>query len=420
MEPANPQCPGCVAAAATIAHLEQRVKQLESQVEALSRAAKRQAAPFSRGLPKAHPQTPGRKPGPDYGAHAFRQVPPHIDEVHEAPLPPVCPRCGGTLVPTHMDYQYQVEIPRQPLYRQFNIAVGRCTCCQRAVRGRHPLQTSDAVGCCQSQLGPAAQAAVVVLNKELGLSQGKISRFFQSFFGIPLTRGGSCQIMQRAAATCEPHYVDIVARVQASPWIVPDETGWRLGGQPAWLHVAVGQAATAYLIMARRGKDASDLLIGPDYAGTLIHDGWSPYDRYDSADHQTCLRHLLSRCKELREGATAAAARFPRQVQHLLRDALDFRDRRDAGTFAPGAAPTSPTPWNTSCIGSSPPGRGRRPTGGWPNISSGICTSSSPSCASRVSTRPTIAPSRRSARRWSIARSGAATAPRRAPWPRRS
>jgi transposase len=335
MEPANSQCPGCVAAAATIAHLVQRVKQLEAQVEALSRAAKRQAAPFSRGLPKAHPQPPGRKPGPDYGTHAFRPVPPHIDETYEAPLPAVCPRCGGTLLQTHIDQQYQVEIPRRPIHRQFNIAVGRCTCCAKPVRGRHPLQTSDAVGCCQSQLGPQAQAAAVVLNKELGLSQGKICRFFQSFFGIPLTRGGSCQIIQRAAATCEPHYVDIVTRVQASPFIVPDETGWRIGGRLAWLHVAVGEQATAYLIMPQRGKDASDWLIGPDYAGTLVHDGWSPYDRYDHADHQTCLGHLLTRCKELRERAIGAAARFPRQVQNLLQDALDFRDLRDAGKLSP-------------------------------------------------------------------------------------
>lgn len=331
MEPANPQCSGCIAAAAKIAALEERIRQLESRLEALSRSAKRQAAPFSRGTPKANPQRPGRKPGPDYGTRAFREIPKHIDETHEASLPEKCPRCGGGLVQTHTDHQYQVEIPRKPICRQFRIAVGRCTCCQQQVRGRHPLQTSDAVGCCQSQIGPEAQAAVVMLNKDLGLSQGKISRFFQSFFGIGLTRSGSCQIMQRAAACCEPHYAAIVQSVQNSPFIVPDETGWRIGGRSAWLHVAAGQAATAYLIAKERGKEASDLLIGPAYAGTLIHDGWSPYDRYRAADHQTCLGHLLRRCQDLLAQAAGAAAMFPRKIQQWLQSALAFRDLRDAG-----------------------------------------------------------------------------------------
>lgn len=337
MEPANPQCPGCIAAAAKIATLEQRIRQLESRLEILAGSAKRQAAPFSRGLPKANPRKPGRKPGPDYGTHAFRPTPPPdtLDVTCDAPLPPVCPRCGGTLVLTHTDQQYQVEIPRRPIYRQFNIAVGRCTCCDAAVRGRHPLQTSDAVGCCKSQVGPEAQAAVVLMNKDLGLSQGKISRFFDAFFGIKLSRGGSCQIMQRAAACCQPHYADIVTRVQQSPFIVPDETGWRIGGKPAWLHVAAGDLATAYLIARERGKDASDLLIDPGYAGTLIHDGWSPYDRYAAADHQTCLGHLLDRCKELLERATGAAVIFPRKVKRLLQDALELRDLRDAGKISP-------------------------------------------------------------------------------------
>jgi transposase len=335
MEPANPECPGCAAAAAKIAALERQIETLQQTVESLSRSAKRQAAPFSRNLPKANPQKPGRKAGEDYGVKAFRPVPPRMDEIHEAPLPQNCPRCGGTLEQTHVDHQYQVEIPRRPIYRQFVIALGRCTSCHRQVHGRHPLQTSDALGCCQSQVGPEAQAAVALLNKDLGLSQGKISRFFQMFFGIKITRGGSCQIMQRVAECCESHYAAIVTRVRESPFIVPDETGWRIGGKLAWLHVAAGDYATAYLIAQERGKAASDLLIGPDYAGTLIHDGWSPYDRYAAASHQTCLGHLLVRCKELLERARGGAVIFPRQVKKILKDALDFRDLRDQGKITP-------------------------------------------------------------------------------------
>src|SRR5216117_3814169 len=332
-----PACRGCVERDRRIARLERhntqleaRLKQLEQRLEELSRAGKRQAAPFSRGVPKLDPKRPGRKSGDDYGTKAFRAVPPVIDEVHEAPLPVSCPRCGGAVVGSHVDQQYQVEIPRRPIYRQFNVAVGRCACCGRRVQGRHPLQTSDALGCCSSQVGPDAQAAVVMLNKDLGLSQGKIGRFFQTFFGIRLTRGGSCQIMLRAADRCQDEHRAIVRRVQQGRSIVADETGWRIGGWTAWLHVAVGADAVAYLVARRRGFEASALLIGEDYHGKLTHDGYASYDRFRGALHQTCLGHLLRRCHEMLETATRGAVVFPRKVKALLREALETREQRDA------------------------------------------------------------------------------------------
>lgn len=330
-----PLCPGCVAAAKRIAQLEVRIEQLEKRLEELGRSAKRQAAPFSRGLPKLEAKKPGRKSGEDYGTVSRRAIPPVIDEVHEAELPARCPRCGGSVIEARVDQQYQVEIPRRPIYRQFNVHIGRCACCEGRVQGRHPLQTSDALGCCASQVGPEAQAAVVMLNKELGLSQGKISRFFRSLFGIDLSRGGSCQIMLRAAERCEDNYQRIVRHVRQSDWIVPDETGWRIGGWLAWLHAAVSEDAVAYLIAPERGFEASKRLIGPEYAGRLIHDGWASYDRFWRARHQTCLAHLLRRCRELLETARGGAVIFPRQVKALLQEALHVRDQRDAGAILP-------------------------------------------------------------------------------------
>src|SRR5439155_26793492 len=60
-------------------------------LEAALRANKRQAAPHSRGETKADPQRPGRKPGREYGQHACRPAPSHIDEQIEVPLPEQCP-----------------------------------------------------------------------------------------------------------------------------------------------------------------------------------------------------------------------------------------------------------------------------------------------------------------------------------------
>jgi hypothetical protein len=86
---------------------------------------------------------------------------------------------------------------------------------------------------------------VVERNKQAGRSHGKVSRCLDSLLGIPLTPGGSTHTIWRAARRCEPVYATICQSVAAADWVVPDETGWHVGGPNAWLHTLVGPEAPA-------------------------------------------------------------------------------------------------------------------------------------------------------------------------------
>jgi transposase len=335
----------------TCEELLELVQQQQRQIEALTaenarlraeldearRAGKRQAAPFRKGPPKPDPKRPGRKAGERHGPHGHRPPPPpdQIDEVHEARLPDVCPHCSGGLTETGLDQQYQTEIPRRPIRRQFNIHIGQCRRCGRRVQGRHELQTSDALGAAASQVGPDAQAAVANLNKEMGLSHGKVAGVMGTLFGIDLTRGASAQIVLRAAERLEPAYQEILGATADAGRLSVDETGWRVGGQPAWLHVWVGEQATCYQVDRRRSADALEAVIGIDWDGILIHDGFSSYQRFGEALHQQCVPHLLRRAREMLEGATRGAVRFPRQVIELFTGAVHLRNEYLAGRVSP-------------------------------------------------------------------------------------
>jgi transposase len=312
---------------ARVADLEEKVRRIEKSLEGALRRSKRQAAPFSKGLPKAEPKPPGRKAGDRYGEPVRRDRPPTVDEVHEAPLPAACPGCGGAVVETHVDRQYQTEIPQRPIYRQFNIRVGECATCRCHLRGRHPLQTSDAVGAATSQLGPLAQAAFVVLNKTCGLSHGKVRRVFRDLFGVAVSRGGVCQAVARMGRKLEPAYQEIAERVKASKVVGADETGWRVGGLSAWMHAAATFEATWYCVAKGRGGDVLEGLLGEYWDGVMVHDGWAPYDRFAAAVHQQCVFHIKTRCKEILTTAVGAARVFPQQALDLMNNALAERDR---------------------------------------------------------------------------------------------
>jgi transposase len=310
------------------------IEQLQQRLEAAERVAKRQAAPFSRGTPKKNPKKPGRKPGEEHGRHGHRPPPPptQVDESHDAPLPDRCTACGDVIIESHVDVQYQTEIPRTPIVRRLDIHCGNCRGCGKAYRGRHPFQTSDATGAAQSQLGPDAQAAVVDLNKRAGMSYGKIASTFDKLFGIQVSRGACAQVVLRAGRRLQPVYAEILDHLKAADHLTPDESGWRIGGHPAWIHAWVsGDGTTGFAVDPRRGAEVLAEIIGFDWSGKMTHDGCPSYDRFVNAGHQQCVDHGLRRARALGEKQTADAKYFPQQVIALFEGALQARDQFLAG-----------------------------------------------------------------------------------------
>ncbi len=306
---------------------------LRDQLEAARRAGFRQAAPFSKGVRAAHPRRPGRRSGLAHGRHGQRPAPTVLDDVQDVPVPSACPHCGGAVDDTHVTAQYQEDLPPvRPVVRRFDVHIGRCRRCGRRVQGRHALQTSDAVGAAAVQLGPRALAVAASFNKQLGLSFSKIETVFADRFGLTVTRGALVRAVHRIAAKAQPTYTALCETVKTSAMVVADETGWRVHADLHWLWVFATPDTTVYAILPGRGFDEAARVLGRDFAGILVRDGWAPYRQFTAALHQTCVAHLLRRSRELQQDHPHA--RIPGEVQDVLQRALAVRDRYAAGTIS--------------------------------------------------------------------------------------
>ncbi len=313
-----------------LGQVEPRIAELERLLEELRRAAKRQSAPFSKGRAKDEPQAPGRKKGDAHGRHGHRAAPVQPDRTLDAPLPACCPHCGEGVDFERWAEQFQTELPEvQPVVTRFRVGVGRCRGCRRRVQGRHPEQTSDALGAAASQLGPRAMAWGAWLHYGLGLSFAKCSALLARL-GVDVTAGAIASASASTGTDLEPTHNAIVAHVGTAPAVVMDETGWRIGGGGAWLWVAATDDATVYGVAHDRDFAAATNLVAADYAGTIVRDGWVVYNSYDKATHQTCVAHLLRRCAEMIADAPAWARGTPRLVRDLLVEALAARDLDEA------------------------------------------------------------------------------------------
>lgn len=268
-------------------HLSQRAAHLEGLLEEARRSAKRQAAPFSKGEPESSPRRPGRRSGSAYGRKARRPIPAKVDETIDAPLPHACPSCGGDVELKSVADQYQTDV-----------------------------------------------ALAADMNKGFGLPYGKVKSIFSSHFGLDVSRGGLCTALHRLARQGQPTYDGLVEAIRSSPVVSPDETGWKVAGHLRWLWAFVTPQATVYAIFDGRGYDEAALILGPDFAGTRVRDGWAPYRKFTDASHQSCLAHLLRRCREMIEAADRGQARFPHALRRILLAALLLRDRHGRGEIS--------------------------------------------------------------------------------------
>jgi len=330
-----------VEALATIGKLEKQVQWLQAEVEELKRAGKRQATPFARRHWVEHPRRPGRKSGQ---GRFVQRAKPSLKEVSETKVaPPLsgCPECGGKLRQRQQHEQFEIDLPKvEPIIVRYLSYSGYCRPCRKRVRSWHADQISHALGAAgQVVVGPRAKALATDLKHRLGVSYGKVSEVLNDSFGLQVCRSGWCRADRKLARTARPVYQRLIELIRQCSTVHADETGWRIGTLSAWLWVFTNHEITVYDIRANRSSDVVIDILGEQFKGILVSDGFLAYDEKRLSDwlKQKCVGHLLCDLKDMQESKTGRALHFARQMTALLQEAIRLKAEKpnlDPFTFA--------------------------------------------------------------------------------------
>lgn len=326
-----------------IEQLKQQVKELEAALEAAQRQIAELTAllnqnsrnshwPSSRDKSRKRKRTKslrrrsGKKPGGQKGHQG------HTLEMREDPdaiivhQPQACGHCqqpfaGGQAAVAVDKRQVHDLPPLQVVVTEHQAETWCCPHCHQLSQGRFPDNVVVPV-----QYGPNIQQLAVYLKVEQFIPYDRSRQFLADLFGVNLSPGTLQNIIGRTAGRLQPVFEQIKAALIAGAILHCDESGFYIGGQRHWLHVAATETLTCYFPHLRRGHKATDAMgILPDFRGTAIHDYWSAYRQYRACQHGLCNVHHLRELTAVAENEKQSwATRFQwflLSAKHLVQQA---------------------------------------------------------------------------------------------------
>lgn len=169
---------------------------------------------------------------------------------------------------------------------------------------------------CATQYGPEVKAQSVYLSQFQLIPLARVENHFDHQVGLALSKGSIANFNREAYARLAPFESWIKKQLLRSPVNHSDETGIRVDGKTFWLHTLSNDKCTFYHPDPQRGKLATDRMgILPQYQGTLCHDHWKPYYKYDSLSHALCNAHHL---RELERAYEQEAQSWAKKMQSFL------------------------------------------------------------------------------------------------------
>jgi len=276
--------------------------------------------------PRTDGGTPGRKSG-------------HKPEWRDAPDPDqelevtcdCCPECGqefhesAGVSPRLVE---EIPDPQPPEVTQYNRHHYECHSCGTETVASHPDCPDE------GQFGVNVIAQAALSRYDHRLPYRKISDRFEQLHGLELSGAATWHATERAARAGRCEYEWIRRQIQQADVVHIDETGIKRKGEQAWMWTFTTEEHTLYAVRESRGSDVPKEVLGEDFEGTVVCDGWTAYPAF-SSNLQRCWAHILREAEdaaeqhEIGERIYRSLAQLYAALQTQLESDLTVREREE-------------------------------------------------------------------------------------------
>jgi hypothetical protein len=164
-------------------------------------------------------------------------------------------------------------------------------------------------------VGAGLAALIICLSYRMRLSRERVQEFLLDWLGIKLSIGTINNTLHESGSAAMPVEDELVQEIVASDLLHVDETSWTELTTLLWLWVFSTKNVTVYWI-AFRSAELIENVLGKDYTGWLMSDGYQVYRRYPN--RLRCWAHLLRKAEGLKESLDEEARLFGQQTLDFL------------------------------------------------------------------------------------------------------
>ncbi len=312
-----PQCRSC----SRVEELEGRIEELEKENRELKeklalkdekikrlwkklRKYKNPHTPSSKKLGSSKSKSSGsggRKRGRKLGHEGTTREKPEPERtvvVEEE----TCPECGSRLLeePEEIESRIIEDIPEpEPVVaKEYRIGHYECSGCGEEVVASHPDCPEE------GRFGTNVLIQATLLKYEERIPYRKVSDLFEWQYNLEVSPATVLDFLRRTSDRLQPEYEKIWGRIRNSDILYVDETGMNVDGEQHWIWAFTTGKETLIALRKSRGRKVLKEVLGKEFDGTIVSDGWSSYATYvknisPGANLQRCWAHLLREAEDL-------------------------------------------------------------------------------------------------------------------------
>ena len=273
---------------------------------------------FVKPAPKSLRRPSGKSPGKQAGEPGMRLEPVKTADVVLVHEPGRCGNCGLALsdAPLAGERSRQVfDVPPITVeVIEHRVRTRRCSCGHLTEAFFPPEATASTC------YGPRIQGLGAYLMDRHHLPVGRTAELLADAFGAPVSTGWLASLQLRAAKLLGPFLDAVRERVRRAPVAHFDETGARIDGHLAWVHVVCTPELTVLHLAPGRGRESIEAggILGHGFNGVAVHDGLPAYRRFP-VQHGLCNAHHV---RELTGIAEAGGQEWAERMAGLLVEML--------------------------------------------------------------------------------------------------
>lgn len=292
--------------------LEQRITELEKRLKAYENAhtpsskqrfPKRQKSDGSKknGRPKGYPGSTRKTPTPDRTVKLTSKK---------------CPYCKSHRITSRKEKRRIIEDipePVQTKITEFIVVSYSCDECGREFETKHKNLPD------QGRFGNNLLTHVSLMKFQDRLPFRKVQEALERQYGLEITHSSVLDFTHRVSLKVRKEYDIILKRIRLSDVVYVDETGMKVDGKKYWIWIFVTANDTIVVLRKSRGGNVLEEVLGKDYQGIIVCDGWKVYPKFTDR-LQRCWAHLLREARFLSrnvEEATILSERLHRLYSTL-------------------------------------------------------------------------------------------------------